>query len=251
MRFRVVPPRFWSATHWATGKTTSVQYSATLRDLSSRSAGRRDCVGSSNRSKEAIRQKVGIGIVLTSLLAATVAFAQWEPDQRLTNDPADSKTSYNNAWCVTAVDAYVHAVWYDGRDGNHEIYYKRNPTGNVAVGEPGLRGPCGILRVSPNPLTTGFATLRFSLPSPGPVSVAAFDALAVVAGAIPEPGELEVLSEVFVEVQGGVGHGRADGQDHRVAQFDRLARLLGVYPDDFEHPKQAAFEFFEAGVMFG
>jgi hypothetical protein len=80
--------------------------------------------------------------------------------------------------------------------------------------------------------------------------VAALDALAVVAGAVPEPGELEVLGEVFVQVQGRVGHRRADGQNYGVAQFDRLARLLGVDPDDFEHGEDAAFQFFQAGVMF-
>jgi hypothetical protein len=41
--------------------------------------------------------------------------------------------------------------------------------------------------------------------------VAALDALAVVAGVVPEPGELEVRGDVFVQVIGRVDHGRADG----------------------------------------
>jgi Neuraminidase (sialidase) len=95
----------------------------------------------------------------------------WGSDIRLTvNDDMQSRHP-----SVAVAGAALHVVWYDNRDGDYEIYYKRNPTGNVAVSEPGLRGPCCILSVSPNPLTTGFATLRFSLSSPGPVSVAVFD----------------------------------------------------------------------------
>lgn len=52
--------------------------------------------------------------------------AQWEPDVRLTNDPATSSTSRNNAWCIAASGNIVHVVWYDNRDGNYEIYYKRS-----------------------------------------------------------------------------------------------------------------------------
>ena len=57
-------------------------------------------------------------------------FGQWQPDVRLTNDPASSYTSTNNAWCVASSGNVVHVVWYDNRDGNNEIYYKRNPAGN-------------------------------------------------------------------------------------------------------------------------
>jgi hypothetical protein len=56
-----------------------------------------------------------------------VVRAQWEPNQRLTHDDSSSITSINNAWCVAAGPAgYVHVVWYDSRDGNTEIYYKRS-----------------------------------------------------------------------------------------------------------------------------
>ncbi|MFH1937407.1 MAG: exo-alpha-sialidase [Bacteroidota bacterium] len=50
----------------------------------------------------------------------------WEPDMRLTN------AMYNSLLTSVAVsDSVVHVVWYDKRDFNDEIYYKRNPTGNV------------------------------------------------------------------------------------------------------------------------
>ncbi len=60
-----------------------------------------------------------------ALFAAQFSQAQWEPDVRLTNDPDTSQTSHNR-WCIAAVDDFVHVVWYDNRDGNREIYYKRS-----------------------------------------------------------------------------------------------------------------------------
>lgn len=60
------------------------------------------------------------------VLFTTVTNAQWQPDVRLTNDPAISIASNNNAWCVASYGNSVHVVWYDARDGNNEIYYKRS-----------------------------------------------------------------------------------------------------------------------------
>jgi len=54
----------------------------------------------------------------------------WSPDTRLTNDVA---TSFYNSIAVSG--SAVHVVWYDLRDGNWEVYYKRNPTGNVFIEE--------------------------------------------------------------------------------------------------------------------
>ena len=59
---------------------------------------------------------------------------QWGPDVRLTNDPASSRTSYNNAWCIVSNGNAVHIVWGDERDGNSEIYYKRSTDGGVSWG---------------------------------------------------------------------------------------------------------------------
>lgn len=50
----------------------------------------------------------------------------WGNDVRLTYDPF---YSFNPD--ITLIDSTVHVVWYDTRDGNNEIYYKRNPTGNL------------------------------------------------------------------------------------------------------------------------
>jgi len=55
----------------------------------------------------------------------------WEPDIRLTNN-----TIYEIRFpSVSASDSSVHVVWYDSRDANYEIYYKRNARGNTGVEE--------------------------------------------------------------------------------------------------------------------
>jgi Neuraminidase (sialidase) len=60
------------------------------------------------------------------LLFCTLSRGQWEPDVRLTFDPSSSETSLNNAWCIAAAHDTLHVVWYDERDGNKELYYKRS-----------------------------------------------------------------------------------------------------------------------------
>ncbi len=62
------------------------------------------------------------------------ANAQWQPDMRLTNDSAISVESFNNAWCIASSGDSVHIVWYDDRDGNNEIYYKRSIDGGINWG---------------------------------------------------------------------------------------------------------------------
>lgn len=49
----------------------------------------------------------------------------WESDFRLTNNVNVSQRPFI---CVSGPN--VHVIWQDNRDGNWEIYYKRNPTGN-------------------------------------------------------------------------------------------------------------------------
>ncbi len=73
--------------------------------------------------------------IFLSLLFICIAFAvsnisaQWMPEVRLTNDTAYSLTSFGNARCIAANGNMVHSVWYDTRDGNYEIYYKRSVNG--------------------------------------------------------------------------------------------------------------------------
>ncbi len=49
----------------------------------------------------------------------------WEADTRLTNNSTNSQYP-----SVAVSGSAVHVVWNDDRDGNVEIYYKRDPTGN-------------------------------------------------------------------------------------------------------------------------
>ncbi|MCX6162058.1 MAG: exo-alpha-sialidase, partial [Ignavibacteriae bacterium] len=48
----------------------------------------------------------------------------WGPDIRLTNNTAGSGHP-----SIAASGLNLHVVWYDGRDGNNEIYYKRSVDG--------------------------------------------------------------------------------------------------------------------------
>ncbi|HVP58302.1 MAG TPA: hypothetical protein VMU02_09405, partial [bacterium] len=65
-------------------------------------------------------------VILTAVLLATSAQAGWIPDQRLTEDAAKSQLAGNGARCLAAGQAgSVHLVWYDYRDGNPQIYYKK------------------------------------------------------------------------------------------------------------------------------
>lgn len=64
--------------------------------------------------------------------------AQWQADVRLTFNSAISNTSFNNARCIAVSAQTIHVVWYDNRDGNYEIYYKRS-TDAGSVWSPDIR----------------------------------------------------------------------------------------------------------------
>ncbi|MCK9400047.1 MAG: exo-alpha-sialidase [Bacteroidales bacterium] len=53
----------------------------------------------------------------------------WGPDTRLTEDAAGSYRPF-----IAVSGSQLNVMWYDSRDGNYEIYYKRDPTGNLVVG---------------------------------------------------------------------------------------------------------------------
>src|SRR4030095_6058435 len=53
----------------------------------------------------------------------------WGQDTRLTNNPAPSGIA-----SITVSGQVVHVVWYDLRDGNTEIYYKRSTDGGISWG---------------------------------------------------------------------------------------------------------------------
>jgi hypothetical protein len=92
--------------------------------------------------------------------------ATWSQDIRLTFDDSISTIP-----SMAISDTIVHVIWTDARDGNKEIYYKRNPTGNSGVEEGQtlrLTPHASRLRVSPNPFSSftalpGRETERFML----------------------------------------------------------------------------------------
>jgi hypothetical protein len=81
-------------------------------------------------------KKIIITIIVFLIVHCTLkiedCMSQWQPDVRLTNDSAYSYTSENNAWFVASSGSFVHVVWYDYRDGNDEIYYKRSTDAGVS-----------------------------------------------------------------------------------------------------------------------
>ena len=94
--------------------------------------------------------------------------ATWSADVRLTNDPA---SSYYPS--VAASGARVHVVWSDDRNGNYELYYKRNPTGNIGIEEEksvSFLHPLSLPAVFRNRIV-----LRFSTPSSMPLKLAMYD----------------------------------------------------------------------------
>jgi hypothetical protein len=68
------------------------------------------------------------------LLSPERSRAQGQPDIRLTNDAAFSATTFDNARSVAVSGSTVHVAWFDERDGNREIYYKRSPDDGATWG---------------------------------------------------------------------------------------------------------------------
>ena len=87
-----------------------------------------------NRVRNTLAPSTVPTVLIIVVLQAGFLFGQWEADVRLTTNSDSSFTSYNNAWCVAAHEDTIDVVWYDNRDGNYEIYYKRSPDGGISWG---------------------------------------------------------------------------------------------------------------------
>lgn len=66
------------------------------------------------------------GFLFILMFITSVRAQVWGPEMRLTYDGATSNTSNNNAWCVVALEDSILVLWFDERDGNAEIYYRRS-----------------------------------------------------------------------------------------------------------------------------
>jgi hypothetical protein len=100
--------------------------------------------------------------------------ADFSAGTRLTNDP-----DFSVYPCHTVSASGVHLIWRDFRSGNWEVYYKRNPTGNL-VGTVNISGEIpGSFSLSqnyPNPFNP-VTNIEFSIPVAGFVSLSVFDML--------------------------------------------------------------------------
>jgi hypothetical protein len=85
----------------------------------------------------------------------------WEPDVPLTNAPCSSEFA-----SVALADSVVHVVWQDGRDLNEEVYYKRNPAGNIpsTVGTVETGSVEKSVMVFPNPASSHITVQRSGNP---------------------------------------------------------------------------------------
>jgi hypothetical protein len=115
---------------------------------------------------EDVRHDGGNGNGEVYYLRSTDAGASWGPETRLTNNPA-----YSHEPQVAVSGPSVHVLWQDYRNGNYEIYYKGNPTGNSGVEdntEDKRRQLDVRIKATPNPFTSFVSVLgrereRFAL----------------------------------------------------------------------------------------
>jgi hypothetical protein len=86
----------------------------------------------------------------------------WEEDIRQTNNISGSQGP-----SISGSGSSVHLVWHDNRDGNWEIYYKNNPSGNVTAVEniiSELPEEYNLAQNYPNPFNPS-TKIRYSIPS--------------------------------------------------------------------------------------
>lgn len=96
----------------------------------------------------------------------------WNQISQLTNDTAESLRP-----SIAILDSLVHVVWNDKRDGNFEVYYKRNPTGNPI----GINNISGIIPFAyslsqnyPNPFNP-VTNVKFSIVNTEDVKIVVYD----------------------------------------------------------------------------
>jgi len=98
----------------------------------------------------------------------------WNTDLRITNNSAGTERP-----SIYVEDLSVHVVWQDKRDGNWEIYYKQNPTGNpvdVQYINSGIPTDYSLSQNYPNPFNPG-TTIQFSIPEQAYVQIEIFNLL--------------------------------------------------------------------------
>jgi myo-inositol-hexaphosphate 3-phosphohydrolase len=104
----------------------------------------------------------------------------------------------------------VHVVWSDMRDGNSEIYYKRDPTGN----------PVGIQNIS-NEIPNGFS-LEQNYPNP-------FNPVTNIIFSIPKSGMVKlVVYDIIGKQVSELVNGNYNAGSYKV-DFNASVLSSGVY----------------------
>ncbi|MGB3341350.1 MAG: T9SS type A sorting domain-containing protein [bacterium] len=95
----------------------------------------------------------------------------WELDTRLSDYPDCSMHP-----AIGVSGSNVHTIWSDERDGNYEIYYKRDPTGNAVSEANACRYNTGIgnFSILPSPFHKR-VSLKYSLVNNVDVSLKVYD----------------------------------------------------------------------------
>ena len=99
----------------------------------------------------------------------------WETETRITNNTSDSENSF-----VVVSDSAVHLIWQDDPANNDDIYYKRNPTGNIITDvvciSNNIPTEFKLNQNYPNPFNPS-TTIRFQLPASSDVKLKVYDIL--------------------------------------------------------------------------
>jgi len=119
----------------------------------------------------------------------------WESDTRLTNSNGDSHLP-----SIEVSGTILHVVWYDDRDGNNEIYYKRNPTGNLVgminINSEIIPDKFELHQNYPNPFNPS-TTIRFGIVKQTNAKIMIYDVLgrqvAILVNESFKPGTYEVI----------------------------------------------------------
>ncbi len=97
----------------------------------------------------------------------------WNDSERLTNNVMPSNNPF-----IAFSGSVVHVMWSDYRDGNQEIYYKNNPTGNIGIYNISSEIPSSnsLSQNYPNPFNPT-TRIRFEIPKTENLKITVFDAL--------------------------------------------------------------------------
>ena len=96
----------------------------------------------------------------------------WIPDVRLTNNPW-----FSSSPSAAVLDSAVFIVWHDNRDGNYEVYFKKNPTGNpIGIQQTSTEVPSGfeLSQNYPNPFNPA-TNIKISVPKSEFVRLSVYD----------------------------------------------------------------------------